>query len=102
MGYNIFKGLYDILRIALPVLLWIAVAEHPFVEVIGCGSAVESSSATHIAWVVACTTWTIEVPVVSIFNRCGLIHLNLEMRMIVKSLWRQVLQVVGLSVVEFS
>lgn len=84
------------------MFLWVPSAEHPFVKVISNSLTVEHHSAISITREVSSTTWSIEVPVVSIFNSGGLIRHNLVMRVIVEALRGEVWQVVGLPVVVFA
>jgi len=84
------------------VFLRVSSAEHPLVKVISDCLTEEHHSAVSITREVSSTTWSIEVPMVSIFNSGGLIHLNLVMRVIVEALRGEVWQVVGLPVVEFT
>jgi hypothetical protein len=84
------------------VFLWVSSAEHPLVKIIGNSLTVEHHSAISITREVSSTTWSIEVPVVSIFNSGGLIRHDLVMRVVVEALRGEVWQVVGLPIVVFT
>lgn len=74
-------------------------AELPLVEVIGHGLAVEDHSASTITSGGEINSWTIDVSVVSVLHSSSFISLDLVVRVVVETLWAQILQVVSRSVV---